>query len=108
MAAMIKDKEIEWKGAVRIQFGFTGLSERQAIPIIRRLLSDQWPVVRRPRQCAYVIRLRGEVAVAYGGRQSPVIYIGEGNAFHRLYNHARWISNLLLNVPRAEIEVHIA
>jgi hypothetical protein len=108
VAAIIKGNEIQWMDVVRIRFGFTGLDEAQAIPIIRRLLSDQWPELKRPKQCTYVIRLRGEVAVSYGERHSPVIYVGEGNAFNRLYSHAQWISSLLLSVPRAEIEVYVA
>lgn len=108
MPAVIKKSEIRWKTSVRIRFGFTGFSGEQAVPIIRKLLDDQWPSVRRPKQCTYIIRVKGEVAVAYGDRHSPVVYIGEGDAYHRLYNHARWIASLLVSVPRLEIEVYVA
>jgi hypothetical protein len=108
MPAVIKSTEVCWKDPVVVRFGFTGLSADQAIPIIRRILDDQWPAMRRPKQCVYVIRLRGEVAVAYGGKYSPVIYIGEGNAYWRLYNHAQWIADLLLSVPNLRLEVHVA
>jgi hypothetical protein len=56
----------------------------------------------------YVVRLKGSVAVAYGKEFSPVIYIGEGNAATRLYDHANWIAELLVAVPNAEIEVRVA
>jgi hypothetical protein len=54
------------------------------------------------------VRVRGAVAISYNMNYSPVIYIGEGNAFNRLYGHAYWISTLLLSVPNIELEIHIA
>jgi hypothetical protein len=108
MAALIKSSEIKWLEPVRVRFGFSGLTPDYAVPIVRQLLRDQWPEVRRPTQCVYVIRLRGEVSVAYGSTHSPVVYIGEGSAYDRLYNHANWLSTLLVSVPNIEIEVRIA
>jgi hypothetical protein len=108
MAAEIQCSEIKWGEAIRVKFGFAGLTPRHAVPIIRELIEDQWPKMRRPRQCVYVIRLCGPVAVDYGSEHSPVIYIGEGNAYSRLYNHAGWISSLLVSVPNTEIEIRIA
>ncbi len=106
--ATIKSSEVTWADPIRVRFGFTGLTEEYAVPIIRQIVQDQWPEIRRPTQCVYVIRLRGQVAIAYQHAHSPVIYIGEGNAYDRLYNHANWISSLLVNVPNLEIEIHIA
>jgi hypothetical protein len=54
------------------------------------------------------MRLRGAVAVAYGEKFSPVIYIGEGNASNRLHGHAPWLARLLLSVPNITIEIHVA
>ena len=108
MAAKIKSTEITWSDPVRVRFGFTGLTAEYAIPIIRQIMQDQWPQIRRPSQCVYVIRLCGQVAVAYGERHSPVIYIGEGSAYDRLYSHANWISPLLVSVPNIEIEIRVA
>ena len=108
MPAEIKRSEIRWVDPVQIKFGFTGLASDYAVPIIREMLKDQWPEIRRPSQCVYVVRLRGEVAVSYGERHSPVIYIGEGNAYGRIYSHVNWISSLLVSVPNMEIEVQIA
>jgi hypothetical protein len=84
------------------------LTYEQATPLIRGIISKNWPVVKRKKQCVYVVRVRGTMAVAYNDSYSPVIYIGEGNAFGRLYSHAYWISTLLLNVPDIQIEIHIA
>ena len=108
MPAPIKKSEIKWSDPIRVKFGFSGLTPNYAVPIIRKLMHDQWPEIRRPKQCVYVIRLRGKVAVAYGNSYSPVIYIGEGLAYDRLYNHVNWISSLLVSVPNTEIEVHVA
>jgi hypothetical protein len=108
MPVAIKNTEITWSEPVRLRFGFSGLTAEYAIPIIRKLIQDEWPELRRPSQCVYVIRLHGEVAVTYKENHSPVIYIGEGNAYSRLYNHAHWISSLLVSIPNMQIEIHIA
>lgn len=107
--ATIKPSEVTWHDRVRIQFGFTGLNTELGLPIVRKLLSSQWPTIRRDgKQCVYVVRILGDVAMAYPKGNSPVIYIGEGDAYSRLYSHAKWITSLLLNVPNIEIEVRIA
>jgi hypothetical protein len=93
---------------VIVPFGIYGLTSDQARPIIRKLIGENWPDVKRYRQCVYVVRVRGQVAIAYGARYSPVIYIGEGNAYTRLRGHSEWIASLLINAPSVEIEVHIA
>jgi hypothetical protein len=108
MAAQIKSTEVNWHDPVRLQFGFYGLSAAHSIPIIRELIQDSWPEIRRERQCVYVVRLHGAVSIAYGEQHSPVIYIGEGNAYYRLYSHAYSISSLLVSVPNTEVEIHIA
>jgi hypothetical protein len=106
--AEIKTSEVRWHEPVIVRFGIYGLTHEQTKPIIRDLIGKNWPTVRRTQQCVYVIRVRGAVAIAYGDKHSPVIYIGEGNAFKRLYGHAFWISTLLLSVPNIEVEIHIA
>ena len=108
MPAPIKETEINWHDPVRVRFGFTGLNSEHAVPIIRRLIQSEWPEVRRYKQCVYIIRLQGTVAVSYKTEHSPVIYIGEGNAFYRLYTHAYWISSLLISIPNTQIEIYIA
>jgi hypothetical protein len=108
MPAQIKSAEVKWHDPIRLYFGFYGLSAKHSIPIIRELIKESWPEVRREKQCVYIIRLRGAVSIAYGAEHSPVIYIGEGNAYVRLYNHAYWISSLLVSIPNTEIEIHIA
>lgn len=107
MPALIKDSEIRWADPVRIQFGFTGITAEYAVPIMRAIMQKDWPM-RQSTQCVYIIRLTGEVAVAYGDYHSPVIYIGEGNAYDRLYDHIKWLASLVVSVPQMGIEVRIA
>ncbi len=76
--------------------------------LVKKRLKDQFPDLDRPGQCVYVVRLKGDVAIAYGEDFSPVIYIGEGNAASRLHDNAEWIAELLVAVPNAEIEVRVA
>jgi hypothetical protein len=47
------------------------------------------------------------VAIAYKRGGSPVTYIGEGNAFDRLYGHTSWLAPLLIDVPQLSIEIRI-
>jgi hypothetical protein len=108
MLATIKESEIVWAEPVRIRFGFTGLTAGRALPIMRSILQEAWPNIRRPKQCVYVIRLTGEVAVDYQGGFSPVIYVGKGNAYSRLYNHANWLASLVSSIPQTAVAVHIA
>lgn len=106
--AAIKASEIVWAEPVRIHFGFTGLTAERALPIMRSILQETWPKIRRPKQCVYVIRLTGEVAVDYKGRFSPVIYVGKGNAYSRLYKHTNWLASLVSSIPQTAIAIHIA
>lgn len=108
MPAPIKASEIRWLDPVKIRFGFSGFTADHAIPIMRAIMQESWPSMRRPTQCVYIIRLVGEVAVDYPGGVSPVIYVGEGNAYGRLYQHANWLSSLIASVPQIGIEVRIA
>lgn len=108
MVAKIKNNDIRWFAPIRLKFGFTGVPEIRARDIVRDTLKANWPSVAHPKQCVYVVRLSGGVAVAYGEKWSPVIYIGEGSAYDRLYGHANWISQLLLAVPNVQVDVHVA
>jgi hypothetical protein len=101
-------KHIRWRNPISITFGFTGIDSDEAAMLVRKRLKDQFPKLDRPSQCVYVVRLKGDVAIAYGEDFSPVIYIGEGNAASRLRGHAEWIAELLVAVPNAEIEVWVA
>jgi hypothetical protein len=108
MPALIKESEITWADPVRIRFGFAGITAEYAINIMRNIMQKEWPQIQRPSQCVYIIRLTGEVAVAYDKKYSPVIYIGEGNAYDRLYDHIKWLASLVVSVPQVGIEVRIA
>ncbi len=107
MAAEIKLSELTPHDPVEIKFAFSGLREKHAQKIMRDIIRDGWPGQKRPKQSVYAIRLAGEVAVAYKRSFSPVTYIGEGNAFDRVYKHTNWLVPLLLSVPQLSLEVRI-
>lgn len=106
--AVVTTQHVRWRDPITVKFGFTGLEPLEAVTLVRKRLKAQFPKLDRPGQCVYVVRLKGSVAIAYGDDFSPVIYIGEGNAATRLYEHANWIAELLIAVPNAEIEVRVA
>jgi hypothetical protein len=106
--AVVTQDHVRWRDPIAITFGFTGITAEEAEMLVKRRLKDQFPDLDRPSQCVYVVRLKGDVAIAYGEDFSPAIYIGEGNAAARLHSHAYWISELLTAVPNAEIEVRVA
>lgn len=106
--AEVTSTHIRWRDPITVTFGFTGITSEEALTLVRSRLSLQFPDMKNPGQCVYVVRLKGDVAIAYGDDFSPAIYIGEGNAAKRLYSHANWIAELLLAVPNATIEVRIA
>jgi len=109
MPATITSNNITWHDPIVLEFGFTGLKEVDAIAVVRREIREQFSsTLKYYEQCLYVVKLRGDVAVAYGEEFSPVIYIGEGNAKSRLNDHAQWIAKLLLSVPNLRIAVHVA
>jgi hypothetical protein len=108
MPAPIKESEVTWLDRVKIRFGISGFTAEHAIPIMRATMQETWPTMRRPTQCVYVIRLVGEVAIDYPGGFSPAIYIGEGKAYGRLYQHANWLASLVASVPQVGIEVRVA
>lgn len=107
MPAIVKLSELSVHDPVDVSFGFSGLSEKHAQAIIRDMIGDGWPAQGRPEQSVYSIRLVGDVAVNYPAGFSPVIYVGEGNAYSRLYGHTNWLVPLLLSVPMLSIQVRI-
>jgi hypothetical protein len=107
--AEIKVSEITWQAAIRVQFGeFSSLSVKQAQQIMRGIISASWPKAQRLTQRVYVIRLTGEVAIHYPKGASPVVYIGEGDAYSRLYNHTHWLVPLVRSIPQIGVEVRVA
>jgi hypothetical protein len=105
---VVTSNHIRWREPISVQFGFSGIDSNEAVILTRLRLKAQFPDLDKPSQCVYVVRLKGQVAVAYGDEISPTIYIGEGNAAGRLYAHANWIADLLVAVPNAEIEIKVA
>lgn len=107
--APIKESEIS-EFSVPLAFPFSSyVAPGLASKIVKSLISDQWPEVRRPKQCVYVIRTTGAIAVQYGELFSPVLYIGEGDVYNRLtQGHApSWLAPLMLDVPQIQVEVKI-
>lgn len=107
MGTSVKLSEVTLHSPFEIKFGFSGLSEKHAQAIMRDIIRDEWPEQKRPAQSVYTIRLAGGVAVSYVNGVSPVVYIGEGNAFQRLYNHTSWLVPLLIAVPQLRVEIRI-
>ena len=105
---IVTAQHVRWREPISVRFGFVGITIDEAVTLVRSRLTAQFPDLDRPEQCVYVVRLKGDVAIAYGEDFSPTIYIGEGNAAKRLYSHANWIADLLVAVPNAEIEVLVA
>lgn len=108
MPAIIKGSEIKWAEPVKIRFGFSGIEEQYAIPIMRRVIAANWTNQRRPKQCVYIVRLAGEIAINYLRGYSPVIYVGEGNAFWRTHQHAAWLAPLACSIAGIGIDIHVA
>lgn len=109
MPAIVSAQEIQWKNTVDIDFGITGVDRKYALAIVRELIREQWPDQRRGGQCVYVVRLTGDFAVHYPKRHSPVIYIGEGDAYARVTEHAgKWLVDLVTAIPRVGISIRVA
>lgn len=106
--ALVTAQHVRWRHPVAVTFGFTGITRDEAADLVRNRFKTQFPTLDKPKQCVYVVRLKGDVAIAYGKEFSPVIYIGEGNAAGRLHSHAAWIAELLVAVPNAEVEIRVA
>jgi hypothetical protein len=108
MPAVIKASEIRWASEIDVSFGFSRVEWTHARAIMRSRIAAAWPAIKRWKQCVYVIRVAGDVAIRYPKRFSPVVYVGEGNAYGRLYGHTGWLTSLVLAVPQVSIQVHIA
>jgi hypothetical protein len=109
MPAEVKVTEITWQEPVSITFGlFSALTEKQAQQIMRGIISASWPEKQRLGQRVYVIRLTGAVAVQYPWGFSPVVYIGEGSAYSRLYSHTYWLVPLVQSIPQLGVQVRVA
>ena len=107
MPAIVKLSDLNLSAPVQIPFGFTGVEEKYARAIVRDRIRSQWPEQKRPTQSVYCICLTGTVAVAYPNTFSPVIYIGEGDAYARLSRHVDWLVPLLMSVPQLGVEIRL-
>jgi len=107
MPAIVKTTDLNISDPVRILLGVNGVEEKYARTIARDRIRSQWPAQKRPTQSVYCICLTGTVAVAYPNTFSPVIYIGEGNAYTRLNQHVQWLVPLLMSIPQLGIEIRL-
>lgn len=107
MPAIVKTTDLNISDPFQIPFGFSGLEEKYACSIVRDMIRCQWPEQKRPTQSVYCICLTGTVAVAYPNAYSPVIYVGEGNAYARVSQHVDWLVPLLMSVPQLGIEIRL-
>lgn len=78
------------------------------MPLLRSRLRTQWPNVKYAGQCVYSIRVSGSVAIHYPKTWSPVLYIGEGSAYDRIYQHAGWLVPLVSNLPLLDLDIRVA
>lgn len=60
------------------------------------------------KRSGYVIRLNGDFCIQYPSRQSPTIYIGEGNFGQRINSHRVWVKELEGLVGNFAFQVRIA
>lgn len=60
------------------------------------------------KRSVYVIRLNGDFCIQYPLRQSPTIYIGEGNFAQRINSHRPWVTELEKLVGDFAFQVRIA
>ena len=59
---------------------------------MREGIVDQGFDASELRRCVYVVRMAGPVVVAYPWRDSPVLYVGRGDAPKRLASHLKnWL-----------------
>lgn len=82
------------------------LEREHLVTILRALIRERMPELRRPGQSVYVVRVVGPYVIDYPKRASPTVYIGEGKAEGRLVTHAgNWIADLLRDLPECELEI---
>ncbi len=82
------------------------LKREHLVTILRALIRENLPELKRPGQSVYVVRLVGPQVIDYPKRASPTVYIGEGKAEVRLVTHAgNWLANLLVDLPECGLEI---
>jgi hypothetical protein len=109
MPTPIKESELTFHDPVLVDFPLSNeVSADVAQKLMKHIIATQWPSVKRATQCVYVVRVRGHVSISYPNGFSPVLYIGEGDAYSRLQTHAaEWLTELAVSIPQLVIEIKI-
>ncbi len=93
---MPSEAEISWTDPIQLNFVEALTEEGRLLRKLRKQLRDalaeQGFAPDDLRRCVYIVRMRGPVLVAYPRGNSPVLYVGRGDAPGRLANHlGRWL-----------------
>ena len=84
------------------------LEKDHLVTILRALIRERFPELKRPGQSVYVVCCVGPHVIDYPKRASSTVYIGEGKARDRLHTHAgKWIADLLRDLPECGIEIAV-
>jgi hypothetical protein len=85
------EAEISWADPIVLDFVAAMEDKDRLLRLLRKQLRDaiaeQRFVPTDLKRCVYVVRMRGPVVVAYPVRNSPVLYVGRGDAPGRLATH---------------------
>lgn len=89
---------ISWMEPVSLDYA-SALREEKLLAALRRQLRagiiDQGFPAAEMARCVYVVRMTGPVVVAYPDGDSPVLYVGRGNAPSRLASHLKhWLHDV--------------
>ena len=89
---------ISWMEPVCLDYA-SALQETQLLKALRRQLREglikQGYEALAMARCVYVVRMTGPVIVAYPHGDSPVLYVGRGNAPSRLASHLKnWLHDV--------------
>jgi len=90
------DAELSWIDPISLDYAMADVEPDRLLKNLRNQLrdaiTDQGFAASDLRRCVYVIRVCGPVAVAYPYGDSPVLYIGRGDAPKRLASHlGNWL-----------------
>jgi len=109
MAVDIEEADIRHLGVITVDFPLRGdVDLVVASRMMKHILAEQWPDQSRWDQSVYVVRVRGPVAIGYPNGVSPVLYVGEGNAYLRLQTHAAtWLTELAVSIRQMTMEFDV-
>jgi hypothetical protein len=89
------DGKISWLEPVQLDFERALANEAKLLKELQRQLADGVASHGTLTRCVYVIRMTGPFIIAYPKNNSPVLYVGSGQAGSRLASHLRnWLSEV--------------